>query len=272
MSWHQGDVWRATVEDLEIGIHEYKYVVVDHATGRAVDWQRGNNSVLALSERDLEAPPPSSSSAGGEEGGSSRRNPAIEVSDNWEGSPGASVTGGAGGLASTRELRLSAWAKEISESLALARKDLRTSRLDLAAARSDAQQARVEAASARAALAEAERSREAAVRLVEDLRAANGALRAQLVDNAAAFRAALGQAVELLDGAAASAGGGGGGGGAGSSSSSSSSLSQSAGSPSSSSSPSPAPAHEKTTTKTPAAAAAAPSRGFGGFGFASNKR
>ena len=252
MSWHQGDVWKATLEGLEVGIYEYKYVVVDHSTGRALDWQRGNNSVLALTEKDLEG------------------NPAVvEVSDNWEGSPGASVTA-PGELGTTRELRLSAWARGVSESLAQARGELRASRLDLAAARSEARAARLEAAEARAALAESEqRARESVGKQVDDLRAANALLRQQLAENAAAFGAALSQAAELLEDA--------GGSGSGAAAARSEGGARASSLPSSSSAAGPSPSRPSppppSPSPPPSAAATAPSRGgFGGFGFASNKR
>lgn len=52
MKWTTGDNWVAEV-DLPTGtVYEYKFVVVDHASGHALAWQSGNNSVLALRPED----------------------------------------------------------------------------------------------------------------------------------------------------------------------------------------------------------------------------
>ena len=183
LSWSDGDVWRATVPLPAGALVEYKYVVIDGATGGADAWQRGNNSVLAVG--DPSAPSSSSSQT-------------LELYDNWEGAPGAAVVA-PDGVAGTREGRLAEWASSVSSSLATARADLRSARLELAAATSDAAAARAEAEEVKAALAEAEAGRVAAVAVAEELRSHNAALAAQLADNTAAFKAAMAEVSRLLE-------------------------------------------------------------------------
>ena len=185
LAWSDGDVWRTTVPLPAGSLVEYKYVVIDGSTGGADAWQRGNNSVLAVGD-------PSSSPS------SSASSTTLELYDNWEGAPGAAVVA-PDGVAGTREGRLAEWASSVSTSLATARADLRSARLELAAATSDAAAARAEAEGVKAALAEAEAGRVAAVAVAQELRAANAALKAQLVDNAASFRAAMAEVTRLLE-------------------------------------------------------------------------
>ena len=70
-------------------ILEYKYVLLQSDGVNAVGWQNGNNNVLAVGHGDDD----------------------VEVFDNWESAPGASVV--AAGETSTREGRLLNWANEI---------------------------------------------------------------------------------------------------------------------------------------------------------------
>ena len=57
MAWTHGDLWRADVALPAGGVYEYKYVLVGSGAGgrHALAWQRGNNSVLALSANESEA-------------------------------------------------------------------------------------------------------------------------------------------------------------------------------------------------------------------------
>lgn len=82
-------MWNALIEVPAGAIVEYKYVLLESDGTRAIAWQRGNNSVLAVGHADDE----------------------VEVYDNWEASPGSSVV--AGGATTTREGRLLSWAGEI---------------------------------------------------------------------------------------------------------------------------------------------------------------
>lgn len=48
LRWSEGDNWVGDVELPGGAVYEYKYVLLDAASGHALSWQRGNNSVLAL--------------------------------------------------------------------------------------------------------------------------------------------------------------------------------------------------------------------------------
>lgn len=50
LKWTEGDRWRATVSLPAGSIHEYKYVLLDSTGVHAQNWQRGNNSVLAIQQ------------------------------------------------------------------------------------------------------------------------------------------------------------------------------------------------------------------------------
>ena len=89
LQWSANDMWNTIVELPAGAIVEYKYVLLENDGARAIAWQRGNNSVLAVGHADDD----------------------VEVYDNWEASPGASVV--AAGGTSTREGRLLSWATEI---------------------------------------------------------------------------------------------------------------------------------------------------------------
>jgi hypothetical protein len=89
LEWSSGDKWNAIVEIPAGAILEYKYVLLEGDGVRSLAWQSGNNSVLAVGHSDAN----------------------VEVFDNWESSPGASVL--AGGKTTTREGRLLSWANEI---------------------------------------------------------------------------------------------------------------------------------------------------------------
>ncbi|KAL6780976.1 hypothetical protein ACKKBG_A09260 [Auxenochlorella protothecoides x Auxenochlorella symbiontica] len=175
MKWTTGDNWVAEV-DLPTGtVYEYKFVVVDHASGHALAWQSGNNSVLALRPEDR----------------------SVDVFDNWGGEPGAQlVADGAKPL--TREQRLLSWATEMEASMVGQRQELRRARMELVAAQEDARKAREESKRMYARLAESEAARIAAA---TDLRAAettNKVLMAQLNEVNTSFKSALETAADLL--------------------------------------------------------------------------
>ena len=48
LSWTEGNNWRAVIELPAGTVHEYKYVLLDAHSGQALNWQHGNNSVLAI--------------------------------------------------------------------------------------------------------------------------------------------------------------------------------------------------------------------------------
>ena len=48
LSWTEGNNWRAVIELPAGTVHEYKYVLLNSHSGQALNWQRGNNSVLAI--------------------------------------------------------------------------------------------------------------------------------------------------------------------------------------------------------------------------------
>ena len=89
LQWSANDMWNTIVELPAGAIVEYKYVLLENDGARAIAWQRGNNSVLAVGHADDD----------------------VEVYDNWEAAPGASVV--AAGASTTREGRLLSWATEI---------------------------------------------------------------------------------------------------------------------------------------------------------------
>jgi len=89
LEWSPGDKWNVIVEIPAGAVLEYKYVLLEGDGLRSIAWQSGNNSVLAVGHSDGN----------------------VEVFDNWESSPGASVL--AAGEKTTREGRLLSWANEI---------------------------------------------------------------------------------------------------------------------------------------------------------------
>eukprot|EP00239_Pterosperma_sp_CCMP1384_P012415 CAMPEP_0197864844 /NCGR_PEP_ID=MMETSP1438-20131217/43321_1 /TAXON_ID=1461541 /ORGANISM="Pterosperma sp., Strain CCMP1384" /LENGTH=578 /DNA_ID=CAMNT_0043483217 /DNA_START=136 /DNA_END=1872 /DNA_ORIENTATION=+ len=73
LTWSPGDQWKSDALELPIdGIFVYKYVLCkDGDPARPMQWQAGNNQVLALTTQDA---------------------PMIEVHDNWKGDPAVSYT------------------------------------------------------------------------------------------------------------------------------------------------------------------------------------
>lgn len=175
LKWTEGDRWRATVSLPAGGIHEYKYVLLDSTGVHAQNWQRGNNSVLAIKQDETE----------------------LEVFDNWEGQPGAAVT--AGGQSSTRESKLLAWATDIEAQLESQRQELRRSRVELAAAQEDARRARQEARVVRMELAQSQTVRAQADKVIRELQSNNRLLKSELQATATTFKRALHVAQTMLD-------------------------------------------------------------------------
>lgn len=167
LQWSPGDKWNVIVEIPAGAILEYKYVLLEGDGLRSVAWQSGNNSVLAVGHSDGN----------------------VEVFDNWESSPGASVL--AGGEKTTREGRLLAWATEIESLFSSQRSELRRSRMELAAAQDEARTAREEARQMRAELRASEAERTKAELKVRELLLGNRLLKTQLADNTQTFRNAL---------------------------------------------------------------------------------
>lgn len=56
MDWTTGDNWVAEVNLPAGTVYEYKFAVIDYASGNPMMWQSGNNSVLALrpADRDVD--------------------------------------------------------------------------------------------------------------------------------------------------------------------------------------------------------------------------
>ncbi|CAK0782270.1 hypothetical protein CVIRNUC_005612 [Coccomyxa viridis] len=176
LSWTEGNNWRAVIELPAGTVHEYKYVLLDSHSGQALNWQRGNNSVLAI------------------KAGEDR----IEVMDNWEGQPGAAVM--TKGASASRERRLLEWANDMEALVNTQRNDLRRSRMELAAATEDANQTRQELRVVRAELARSRAQQATERRKAAEMAAQNQRLQQHLQETTSSFREAL-QLVESLMGA-----------------------------------------------------------------------
>lgn len=50
LKWTEGDRWHAKITLPSGTVYEYKYVVLDSSGTHALNWQRGNNSVLAIKQ------------------------------------------------------------------------------------------------------------------------------------------------------------------------------------------------------------------------------
>ena len=111
-------MWQASLPLPKGGVYEYKYILCEdftgaggvvngfgHATGVvAVDWQRGNNQVLALRYDDTDV---------------------LEVNDVWDGDPSRSNTESPDGLSLTRENRLAAWVADMEREVNEGRTEIR---------------------------------------------------------------------------------------------------------------------------------------------------
>eukprot|EP00884_Botryococcus_braunii_P010877 jgi/Botrbrau1/19791/Bobra.0124s0039.1 len=166
MSWSEGDMWKASVKLQGGQVYEYKYALVN-SQGQPVNWQKGNNSVLALKVDDSD----------------------INVYDNWEGSPGAKVM--VGGTALSREKRLLTWAQEIEALVHEQRGQMRLSKIELQSAQEEARKEREVAQIARAELTRAETDLRNTRKRVSELETVNRLLRTQLKETQETFRHAL---------------------------------------------------------------------------------
>ncbi|KAK9846893.1 hypothetical protein WJX84_008768 [Apatococcus fuscideae] len=174
LMWSPDDNWNTTLELPMGGIVEYKYVLLASNGAQPLSWQRGNNSVLALAHEEQ----------------------VVEVYDNWEGQPGASVI--SGGNKATREGRLLSWATEIEALVSSQRNELRRSRMELLSVQNEAQAAREETRKVRAELAEAQNQRSRAERQSKELQNLNRLLRTELTQSTQSFRQAMQTAQRFL--------------------------------------------------------------------------
>ena len=111
LKWQAGErdgIWACDVS-LPCGqIYEYKYVLCNEH-GVALQWQQGNNALLAVGIRDALA---MNNTAGGEM--------VLEVLDRWSGPEGSSVIVKKGDQVmqeTTREHRLTSWIKDVEDQL-----------------------------------------------------------------------------------------------------------------------------------------------------------
>eukprot|EP00892_Ulva_mutabilis_P000197 jgi/Ulvmu1/10178/UM006_0134.1 len=108
MQWSDGHKWNVTVEVPAGHVVEYKYVVLQPDGLTALQWQQGNNAVLAILP------------------GESR----LEVQDNWY-DPAASAVVPSGGQRTTRSDRLALWANQMNGSVGKLRDELRSTRMNV---------------------------------------------------------------------------------------------------------------------------------------------
>lgn len=174
MQWSKGDVWHVSVQLPAGSVYEYKYAVVGADSQSASLWQSGNNCVLAVTI-DKED---------------------IDVFDNWEGLPGASVI--SGGDVTTREKCLLSWATEMERHLKSSASSLQKVTLRLQEAQEAAQLARQESSRLRAELRVESVARRAAEQQVRELELLNRQLKAQLQEQHFLSRKVMKEALRLL--------------------------------------------------------------------------
>lgn len=124
MSWGEGHIWEAKVHLPAGGVYEYKYVLCEDRPGgaKALVWQSGNNSVLAIS---------------------SNEGPTAEVQDNWAGEPGAVVLSHGdddiSGLVttSTREKKLLKYVEETETTISQQNSEISSLQAEIEMARAD---------------------------------------------------------------------------------------------------------------------------------------
>ena len=108
LKWQEDGLWACEV-NLPCGqIYEYKYVLCTES-GCALQWQQGNNALLAVGIRDALA---MNNRAGGEM--------VLEVLDRWSGPEGSSVVVKKGDQVmqeTTREHRLTNWIRDVEDQL-----------------------------------------------------------------------------------------------------------------------------------------------------------
>lgn len=176
MKWSEGDKWHVTV-DLPAGsVVEYKYVIMASDGKHAVDWQWGNNNVLALKTDDDK----------------------VEIVDNWDCQPGAAII--SNGQKATREARLAEWASQMGAMSSSSRGELRRTRMELAAAQEEARIARADSSRLKAQLARTQTELLSSERQNRELQRTNQALRAQLAESSMTFHKAFETAQRLLAG------------------------------------------------------------------------
>ncbi|CAD7704808.1 unnamed protein product [Ostreobium quekettii] len=173
LAWSEGDLWHVSLQLPAGNVYEYKYAVMGQ-NGQACMWQRGNNSVLAVGMAKDD----------------------IDVFDNWEGHPGASVI--SGGNVTTREKCLLQWATEIESHLVSSASSLQKITLKLQEAQEAAQVARQESARLRAELRVESVARRAAEQQVRELELLNRQLKAQLQEQHLLSRQVMKDALRLL--------------------------------------------------------------------------
>ena len=121
-------------------IYEYKYVVCNGDTGAALQWQQGNNALLAVGIRDALA----AQSAGDKF--------CLEVLDRWSGPEGSTVVIKKGDQIvqeTTREHRLTSWIKDVEDQLEQGSVQVKELQLELASAKQELMSTRQEVVQAR---------------------------------------------------------------------------------------------------------------------------
>ena len=140
LKWQSDDgIWSCDLS-LPCGqIYEYKYVICND-NGVALQWQQGNNALLAVGIRDALA----AGSAGGEV--------CIEVLDRWSGPEGSAVVIKKGDQVvqeTTREHRLNSWIKDVEDQLEQGSVQVKELQLELASAKQELMATRQEVVQAK---------------------------------------------------------------------------------------------------------------------------
>lgn len=171
LQWTEGDRWVATIELPAGAVYEYKYVLVDNDGRNTLAWQGGSNSVLAIGDSD-------------EQG--------VEVQDNWNNAPGASVT--SAGQSVTRENKLQMWADEMRQYRAVAR----SAQYELTRKAEEVQASKAQVARLKMELSMSLKAREELEARLADVEAENLSLRAQVAQSQIAMKSTLEEAIKLL--------------------------------------------------------------------------
>ena len=140
LKWQSNDgIWSCDLS-LPCGqIYEYKYVICND-NGVALQWQQGNNALLAVGIRDALA----AGSGGGEV--------CIEVLDRWGGPEGSAVVVKKGDQVvqeTTREHRLNSWIKDVEDQLEQGSVQVKELQLELASAKQELMATRQEVVQAK---------------------------------------------------------------------------------------------------------------------------
>jgi hypothetical protein len=140
LTWVEDGLWSCEVR-LPCGqIYEYKYVLCTD-NGCALQWQPGNNALLAVGIRDALA---MDNRSGGEM--------VLEVLDRWSGPEGSSVVVKKGDQVmqeTTREHRLTAWINDVEDQLEHGAVQVKELQLELASAKQELMSTRQEVLEAR---------------------------------------------------------------------------------------------------------------------------